>query len=243
VLILAEKLAALVERLDNVRGDLREHRAESKEAIAGVHEQLQEIRADVDAIRLANAKRNGWVLGASAVVTLAFNGLTWVLKLAPLAILIAGCGAGPVYKHWGSVRPVIVTVDSSLPDECEAVIAGQLQWWASFVSYLEYESEALHARRARFGEITITDGTFAGAVVALTVRSYTPLGQMLTADISLGACRANTVRHELGHALGLPDLYEGWEGNVMCYSIECDGESLTPEQIAAVNARAPAGPR
>lgn len=146
-------------------------------------------------------------------------------------------------RSWpSSRRPVAVLLDEGMPEGCVEVTIEALDWWRR--SGITFLRPAMVDRGhpavngvPREGEIGVTFGAVGGVnqAVAAETRWRTTLGRwMHDADITLGTygCTVAAAAHEIGHALGLPDLYDtASENNVMFWNSEPDNVELTADQF------------
>ena len=142
-----------------------------------------------------------------------------LLEVIVLVLLFGSCAAAPAPwgpHHWNeSARPVHVLVSDGLDAQCRAAVDEGLAFWMEQgVGYLSVEHvgpghPAVNGL-PRYREIGIGPGPLSDGAVAQTFRQFSSQG-VYAADITLltpEGCTSQTVAHELGHALGLDDLYE-----------------------------------
>lgn len=140
-------------------------------------------------------------------------------KLFALLVLLVGCGAPPVESmnepgegpsRWES-RPVLVVASADMSPACLVALDDALEFWrAHGVDYLQLEVSAHYDWHFdgtnRSGVVTVHAGGLEGPGSGETYRVRTITGAMFSADVRIDDpawCRAQTLAHELGHALGL----------------------------------------
>lgn len=231
---LSEKLGAVVERLDGVREDFREHRAETKK-------ELQALRQDIHALQSERDRGKGWLTGASAAIALIFSILTFLLHGCAAVDPAPACSAP---SRWG--QPPIVVVEPEMPEACRAqidyalelfrengkplVVEAQPQEWLGFEEWI-VPGRIVFVYRAQ-------SRVQNAAGLTIKVHWGDVDGPLKFAFVELTECdNADTVAaHELGHALGLGSC-PGELGHHHSYSnlmfpIAVGGFELTAEQKA-----------
>jgi hypothetical protein len=141
-------------------------------------------------------------------------------------------------------RPVAVLVDAGMPSACiEAAFIGVSWWTDQGVDYLAPElvpsTHPAVIGVPRAGEVGITSGPLTAPAVGLT--QWTAAGGLMhdaivTLDFEDDGCVWQVAAHELGHALGLRDLYgrEDWENVMLGVTLRRDTYVLTPKQLEQV---------
>lgn len=176
-------------------------------------------------------------------------------KLCPLLLALAGCGGcysfdgapgwnlpGPdVYFRWHeSVRDVPMVMSESLTPECQAAVYAGLEWWREQgIDFVEDPSIVPQSRAhaTREGEIAVSAGTpdkesHVGATSQLAKNYFMHSAQVRFLQ---SWCNPTLAAHELGHALGLPDIYDTKEkGNVMFWTLPGAGLHVTKYQLEKI---------
>ncbi len=153
----------------------------------------------------------------------------------------------PVGAHWcPEERPAHVIVSDALEPDCAAAMSHAVVWWAAperGVDYLTFaivpdEDLTWSKPVPMFIQVTTDIPEKTGAAGDTRIARLTPTC-LQAAEIRFDPywCRSssNTARHELGHALGLPDLYDPKDRNNLMYWIGTgSNEALTEAQLEQV---------
>lgn len=222
-------MSPLRDLIATLREDLREFRGETRDDLA-------KLRAEVANLKESRASNKAWVAGALAVAGLALHAATWLLRVAPLVLLLS-CGEVPLghLGYWiGDAR---VLLSDTLSADCVQAADEAALWWRQYSPHLTLPTiEADHA--PRMGEIVIREQPLdASGRAGVTHTRHLRTGELVCAVVTLdtGSCGdADVARHELGHALGLLDMREGSPSNVMWWATwpgKAEATQLTEEQI------------
>lgn len=158
-----------------------------------------------------------------------------------LACVLAACvGAESNAVHYRgrfTARPVRVVIAPG-PWECLPTFERVQAWYASLRVRMTLEPAQFDSplEQATPGTVLVVWGQLSAGKRGETLRMPTLLGDIRAAlvTLALGECRESVIAHELGHALGLKDVW-GAPGNLMCGSVTCIEESertYTPAQHA-----------
>lgn len=169
-----------------------------------------------------------------------------------VVLILAACAEEPPapLEHRFAERPARLVASSRLPDACIASLMQSLLWYRDQGATLTLEvkdplDDGVLDGVVVAGEIGVipdifTDAPAYGADDALvgaheeaeTRVSLTIGGNIQGAEISLESCAPLVVAHEIGHALGLVDLYRVEPPNLMNDKLEHDVWQLNAEQLA-----------
>lgn len=229
------------EALSGLRSDVRELRREVREDVGELRDEMRNeltaLRAEVGQLKTEKTQAKGWIAGALAVVSFLGTLAHWLVPCAVAALLV-GCGeTGPwnADAYWHEhARPVPVYIDEDMRPECVRSAFDAVDFWrAEGVDYLRPERKPRYwygfGQEVR-GAITITERTTALGQVGATGWGEL-VKRMRWARVWLSRddrCTVATTAHELGHALGLRDIYdEGYRGYLMFWTTLPDQTEVT----------------
>lgn len=225
------EIGAVVERLDNLRDDFKEHRVETKKELGELKSEIHDLKSERD-------KGKGWLTGASAAIA---------LILSVLSFLLHGCASlDPQIDcnppgRWGAVPEVAINPD--MPADARDAV--------------DQAVALLKGQRARFTVVPKPSNWlgFHGIVPpGFVAVSYAPVARVMgsdgstykerwgdisgpikSADVEFSRADHMVVAHELGHALGFGSCDEPLGHSRRTYNLMFPigplGTELTPEQL------------
>lgn len=213
----------------------------------------EEVRGDKLEVRVTELEKSSirtsaWAAGFGAAAAFLFSLLKdKLLALMAVSVFLLSCAQPePIGPKWDG--PVIVRVDPTMPTACKEALNEALAFWEhEGVDYL-YAEEQPYEELCPQAAICVTtvdlntafDGRYSEAAAVTSHATYKKdPTQLSTATVYLDpwyACTdARAPTHELGHAMGLVDLYTDEDkGNVMYFSLSFAGRKLTEDQVEHV---------
>lgn len=218
------------ETVTEVKEDVAEMKADLRWLVEAAKEDRRargELEGRVDKLERTRIRERAYAtgFGAAAALVLGFvkdKLLVWLAGLLA-AMFLTGCqNTGPfgADSYWHErQRPVDVYIHSEMRPECTEAVAYAVEFWRDRcgVNFLRVRAtgdswDGWYGSKGPVGTISVRDGTLTPGVLGNT--SHVGVGsRMRSARVRLSlddeaACHPLVVTHELGHALGLADLYD-----------------------------------
>lgn len=247
------RLQAQEEASDDEREHLRLTIKEAvQEALEPMTSRVAALEADVKAAKTIGALMAGAV---GFLAPIASWLLPKLIHLVPFLVLLTSCaplvGCASLDKSGTHIaetkwlaRPVKLVASDAFSPECQEALVEALAFWREQgVDYLS--PSVVPASDKRFdghthgGTITIVpNGEIGSGAAGETYHSTTITGAMYSADIHIvdpDWCKPQVLAHELGHALGLVDIYEEESSESLMYWLTSPGGyGLSPAELEHV---------
>lgn len=217
----------------HLRDELQDMRKEIREDFAALNARLTSLEL---AAAEARGRGRGWVETAKSVG----SAIAFIISVIAL-FSCAGCAPGDadfptgLHEAWGG--EMTVAISPLMSPRCREVTLMAISDWQSIgVSYMHTHvmDDPEWIGFLGFcpdGYVCVVQGHPTTPRAAAETLWYHDGGWTRNAEITLQTCTVPVVRHELGHALGLEDLYEEkYRGNVMFWSETYVGADLLPWQ-------------